>query len=529
MWFLYRVMRDLLATRVSRRRFTARLLQASAALLAAPARFGVASAAPAVVVPRPGAPSGVMSGDVTADSAIIWSRADRPARMIVEWSTTESFTDPKRIVGPLTGPEADFTAKVLLRDLPAGERIAYRVRFEDVDGRGAGEPVMGQLVTSARDERDVFFAWSGDTCGQGFGTTPDRRGMKTYAALREVRPDFFIHSGDTIYADNPIGEGFRFTDGTVWRNLVADEKSKVAETLAEFRAAHRYNLFDENVRAFNASTPVFAQWDDHEVRNNWYPGQQLLEDRRYQVKDVDVLAARARQAFFDYQPVRPSEGRVIYRTVPRGPLCELFFLDLRSYRGPNNPNLQRQRSPESAFMGESQLNWLKQSLLASKSVWKVICSDMPLALLVPDGATNWEAWANGENGVPMGRELEVADLLRFLQANRIRNLIWLTADVHYAASHYYDPAKAKFTEFDPFWEFVSGPLHAGTFGPNMLDRTFGPEARWNSRPPGALTAGPHTPEQFFGTVRIDGRTKAATVTHYNRDGLKLWSLELPPA
>ena len=154
---------------------------------------------------------------------------------------------------------------------------------------------------------------------------------------------------------------------------------------------------------------------------------------------------------------------------------------------------------------------------------------MPLALLVSDGATNWEAFANGDAGAPLGRELEVADLLRFLKANRIRNVVWLTADVHYAASHYYHPAKAAFTDFDPFWEFVSGPLHAGTFGPNALDQTFGPEARWNSRPSGSATAGPHTPEQFFGTVRIDGRTQSATVTHYNRDGVKLWSLELPPA
>lgn len=523
-------MRAARPSRSTRRRFTAQILQASAAILGAPAWIRAQAVGPAIVPgTRPAVANGVMSGDVTADSAVLWSRTDRPARMIAEWSTTESFAQPQRLTGPLTGPEADFTAKILLSGLPAGERITYRVRFEDPDGRGTGEPVTGQLVTAPRDRREVFFAWSGDTCGQGFGTTPDRRGMKTYAALREARPDFFVHSGDTIYADNPIGDGFQFANGVSWRNLVAEEKSKVAETLAEFRAAHRYNLFDEHVRAFNATTSVFAQWDDHEVRNNWYPGQKLLDDPRYQEKDVNLLAARARQAFFDYQPVRPSQNRQIYRTVSRGPLCELFFLDLRSYRGPNTPNRQPQASPETAFLGDTQLGWLKQALLASQSTWKVICSDMPLALLVSDGSTNWEAFANGDAGVPLGRELEVADLLRFLKANRIRNVVWLTADVHYAASHYYHPAKAAFTDFDPFWEFVSGPLHAGTFGPNALDRTFGPEARWNSRPAGSATAGPHTPEQFFGTVRIDGRTQSATVTHYNRDGVKLWSMELPPA
>ena len=60
--------------------------------------------------------------------------------------------------------------------------------------------------------------------------------------------------------------------------------------------------------------------------------------------------------------------------------------------------------------------------------------------------------------------------------------MWLTADVHYAAAHYYDPNKAQFQDFEPFWEFVSGPFHAGTFGPNELDNTFGPEVKFFKAP-----------------------------------------------
>ena len=61
--------------------------------------------------------------------------------------------------------------------------------------------------------------------------------------------------------------------------------------------------------------------------------------------------------------------------------------------------------------------------------------------------------------------------------------MWLTADTHYTAAHYFDPAKAQFTDFDPFWEFISGPLNAGTFGPNTLDNTFGPEVKFFKAPP----------------------------------------------
>ena len=74
-------------------------------------------------------------------------------------------------------------------------------------------------------------------------------------------------------------------------------------------------------------------------------------------------------------------------------------------------------------------------------------------------------------------------------SERIRNVVWVTGDVHYAAAHHYDPQRARFKEFDPFWEFVAGPLHAGTFGPNDLDGTFGPELRFSSVKPGSPATG----------------------------------------
>ena len=56
----------------------------------------------------------------------------------------------------------------------------------------------------------------------------------------------------------------------------------------------------------------------------------------------------------------------------------------------------------------------------------------------------------------------------------IRNTVCLTADMHYTAAHRYDPNRAVFQDFEPFCEFVSGPLHAGTWAPAPLDNTFGP-------------------------------------------------------
>ncbi|WP_199320340.1 alkaline phosphatase [Leptolyngbya sp. FACHB-261] len=437
----------------------------------------------------------------------------------------------RRIVGPEALDSSDFTARVDLTGLPAGQQIFYRVSFQDLaDSSLTSAPVTGSLRTAPAGNRDIRFVWSGDTAGQGWGINPEWGGMKIYEAMRQLNPDFFIHSGDNIYADNPILSEVKLDDGSVWKNLTTPEKAKVAETLAEFRGNYAYNLLDEQVRRFNAQVPMLSQWDDHETHNNWFPGKMLTDDDRYTVKSCDVLAARAKQAFLEYMPIRfePSDPERIYRSFNYGPSLEILMLDQRSYRGPNTANRQTTTSAETAFLGSDQTRWLKQTLKASRATWKVIASDMPIGLVVADGQTAFENGANGD-GPALGRELETADLLRFIKQNNIRNVVWLTADVHYAAAHYYDPAKAQFTEFKPFWEFVAGPLHSGTFGPNKLDNTFGPEVRFQSVPDGMKANRPPSEGlQFFGQVQIDGDSQVMSVSLHNLTGNKLYQVDLQP-
>jgi alkaline phosphatase D len=169
-----------------------------------------------------------------------------------------------------------------------------------------------------------------------------------------------------------------------------------------------------------------------------------------------------------------------------------------------------------------------EGLRSSKATWKAIACDMPIGLLVGDGKDGqgrdrFEAFANGD-GPALGRELELAGLLRFIKQQDIRNVVWFTADVHYTAAHYYDPAKARFTEFAPFWEFVSGPLHAGTFGPGNTDDTFGIQVVYQKHPPqGQGNLPPSAGMQFFGEVDIDGARRAMTVTLRETAGTDLFS------
>jgi len=253
------------------------------------------------------------------------------------------------VPGPAATEEGDLIAKVALEGLPSSTRIHYRVRFE---AEGASDWLTGALSTpDALDDTakgsspsDVVFAWSGDTNGQGWGIDPARGGMPAYTALLDRAPDFFISCGDTIYADHPIPPELALPGGGTWKNLVTPAKSHIAETLEDFRGAHLYPRLSREVRALSAAVPSFDIWDDHEVRNNWFPG-----------------------------------------------------------------------------------------------------------------------------------EHELAHLFLSLRARGVQNVVWLTADVHYAAAHRYAPSRSGLRDMDPFWEFVAGPMHASSFPRKRFDDTFGPE------------------------------------------------------
>jgi len=461
---------------------------------------------------------GVQVGDPQQGRALVWSRCSEPARLVVEWDTTDQLANPRRVAGDVVTPLRDHCGTVLLTGLPDAQTIVYRVRFEREAARGASAWAYGRFRTPRADRLRV--AWTGDTCGQGFGRSVEYGGLRGYAAIRQARPDVFIHSGDLIYADNPIEAELTLPDGRVWKNLTNERVARVAQELDDFRARFAYNLDDEHLRAFAAEVPVIAQWDDHETHNNWFPGQQLADERYTRERDAGTLAAMARQAMLEWVPMGVAPGGPIHRVLHHGPLLDVFVLDCRSFRSPNSKD-----TGDDVMLGAAQLGWLADALAGSRARWKLVACDQPISLLIDDGP-NVEGFANGDPGAPTGRERELAQLLATLRERDVRNTLWVTADVHYTAAHHYDPKRSAGIPFDEFWEFVAGPIHAGNFGPNELDATLGPAVKfqWGTPPEGTEMLSPLDGKQSFGT--LDVTRDGVVVGLHDIDGHELHRVEL---
>lgn len=229
---------------------------------------------------------GVVTGDVTATSALVWSRANVDGLMQVEFG-------PGSAPGPGSGfrhratrhfdAAHDFVGRFSLDGLEPDTRYWYRVVARH-RGSSAASPIATFRTAPAPNQSvPVRFTWGGDV-GQGMGNRPP---FPAFAAMAAESPAFFIFNGDTIYGDSttPVGPG--------------------ATTVPEFWAKYKENREDPLFQALALRTPLIVNWDDHEVDNDYRGRDPELPDGRLSV---------GRQAFFDYWPVETSPT-VTYRSI----------------------------------------------------------------------------------------------------------------------------------------------------------------------------------------------------------------------
>jgi alkaline phosphatase D len=262
---------------------------------------------------------GVASGDPDASSLVLWTRVTATAPVEVEWeiAADESFSRPLRRGRFRTGPERDFTVKVLADGLEAGGRYAYRFR-----ALGETSPV-GRTQTLPRGRLDRLGLALVSCSNYAFGH------FNAYAAIAmDDAVDMVLHTGDFIYEYAADGWGSE-TARTLGR---VHEPAREIVTLSDYRTRHAQYKTDAGSRAMLAAKPLLCCWDDHESANNpWTGGAQNHQP----ATEGDWATRRdaALQAYYEWMPIRdPAPGRTraqFWRSYVFGDLATLCTLETR--------------------------------------------------------------------------------------------------------------------------------------------------------------------------------------------------------
>jgi len=417
---------------------------------------------------------GAAVGEVTDRSAVLWARSNAPAEMVVAYGEDG-------VARGRSEAAHDLSAKVRLENLTPATLYRYRVHFEA--GGETSETVEGSFRTAPSPESPatVRFVVGGDLGGHGF-CREETAGYAFFERMRELRPDFFIANGDMIYADSDCPQarpdGARNVPGDFPRiDDPAVDWTDAARVREIYLAHWRYNRADPSFQRFLLEVPMYSQWDDHEVINDFgaaWPRWVVASDR----EGYQVLVRAGREALFDFHPLwpLPEEPERIYRSFRWGADVELFLLDARSYRSAND----REDSPGSGktLLGGAQLDWLKKGLGSSNATWKIVSSDVPLSIATGTRAEVYgrDAFADGDPaGAPRtGSETELRELLSHLDRENVRNVVVVVTDVHFATSLRYEIDLDSDGDKLLFHELVTGPLSAGLVEPRTPDATFAP-------------------------------------------------------
>ncbi|BAZ07476.1 esterase-like activity of phytase family protein [Calothrix sp. NIES-3974] len=446
-------------------------------------------------------PNAIASGDTTQTSTVLWTRTSNLGNVTFEYATDPNFST---IVGRVTANATNPLQPVKVNVTGLTPNTQYYYRAIDPMGNTA----TGQFKTSAP---------LGTKAGFRFGVSGDWRGeLGPYPAIAnadERSLELFVLHGDTIYSDYP-SPGLRNLDGS--------EKAQ-ATTLDDFRLKHAevYGLrFAQNTWGdLRSKTSILATIDDHEVVNDFQGGEDLTNAPAAKqnlfgatsgfVND-SPLYENGLQAFQEYNPLqdrfygqtgdpRTDGERQLYRYNTFGSDAATFILDARSFRDPGlkdvaNPTDPREVAnflaasfnPNRTMLGRPQLEDLKRDLLQAEKngiTWKFIMVPEPIQNLgVVAASDRFEGYA-----------AERTEILKFINDNKIKNVVFVAADIHGTVVNNltYQTAPGQTQIATNAFEITTGAV--------AFDAPFGPTVAQL-----ALAAGLLTPQQkaFYDTLPV---------------------------
>jgi alkaline phosphatase D len=366
---------------------------------------------------------GVASGDPLPEGVILWTRvtpeAPGPVEVWWEMALDEAFLERTAQGTFTTDASRDFTVKVDVPGLVWGRNYYYRFAAQ-----GRWSP-LGRTRLAPKSNETSKLRFGVCSCANyALGYFYGYRHMAERADL-----DAIIHLGDYYYEYG--------NDPDDAEQLRALEPPHETVTLDDYRKRFSQCRRDPNLRELHRQTPFIVVWDDHETANNsWMGGAEnhTSPDPDCQQPcdpegegDWSDRVAAARQAFFEWIPIRDNPGQKLYRNLRYGDLAEIIMLDTRiegreEQLGapafpPDEPNLPDQ------ILGVEQQAWLFEQLENSSAKWKVLGNQVLMSLwkLAPGTYGNDDQWQGYK-----ARN----DLMSFLRDNQISNVVVLTGDVH---------------------------------------------------------------------------------------------------
>lgn len=337
---------------------------------------------------------GPMKGAVTTTSAKIWLRTADESHVDIR-----VYDQKERETGFYSGKstmENDYTVVIPVTGLKPDSEYNYKIF---IDGAEAGKTYNLKTYSASYDNKKVKVGFGG---GAGYTDKHER----IWKIIATYSFDAFLLLGDNVYVDLPEMPN-AFHDYTYYRR----------QSRPEFRE-------------FLESTSVYAIWDDHDAAiDDIWMGPYLEKP----VWKLPMLQ------HFKQQWVNPSYGTAenpgCYFNFSIGEI-EFFMLDCRFYR--TNPFKEKR-----TMLGAEQKKWLKDKIVDSRAMIKVIVSSVPWALQAKPGSK--DTWA--------GFESERKEIFDFLSENKIDGVILLSADRHRT-----DAWKIERDNDYPLYEFQSSRL-----------------------------------------------------------------------
>lgn len=375
---------------------------------------------------------GVASGDPLTDAVILWTRITPPddwqGPLPYRWSLALDPHCQWRVAEGEGTTDAgfDFTVKEDVRGLSAGQTYYYL--FE----------ALGQVSDTGRTRtlpegrvehlRLAYTSCANLACGH-FNVYRD------IAARADL--DAVLHLGDYLY---------EYADHD--RALVSGRLPLPARetiTLDDYRIRHACYKRDPDLQEVHRQHPFLLIWDDHEFANNAWPGgAENHTERDLQLGGEGGWAERmaaARQAYFEWMPVRVQPHGGVYRNVRFGDLLDLNLLDTRlAGRDAQASTLEERNQPQRTLLGAEQEQWLSERLQHSVQggvLWNLLAQQVMVAQLGTNRMPfNYDQW----DGYPAARQR----LFNSVREAGVENLVVLTGDIHssWALELYDDPFAA---------------------------------------------------------------------------------------